>query len=244
MSPCFRAPYSNSSLSDVCRGSTFGQRHTSCYVHAKNKKEKWDLLIPYRFWRGLYNRFDRGVHPRQSVEDFLSAIQEETQQLQEQLASHKQVRQMSFVISQEKHNLLQHFVLIIEDDCCLMWWIENCWAGTGAGVQERCPESSHLWQEPHSVGPLSWARPGQHASGLHWGLPHQQPLSGQNARQQPDPAAEGPAPVIWNLPLQRQRSGVGNRRPELPFALQRGQRQGSRLWRGCLLNYLSKCSIW
>lgn len=78
-------------------------------------------MIPYRFWRGLYNRFDRGVHPRQSVEDFLSAIQEETQQLQEQLASHKQVRQMSFVISQEKHNLLQHFVLIIEDDCCLMW---------------------------------------------------------------------------------------------------------------------------
>lgn len=47
-----------------------------------------------RFWRGLYNRFDRGMHPRQSVEDYLSAIQEETQQLEEQLASHKQVRQM------------------------------------------------------------------------------------------------------------------------------------------------------
>lgn len=45
-----------------------------------------------RFWRGLYNRFDRGMHPRQSVEDYLSAIQEETQQLEEQLASHKQVR--------------------------------------------------------------------------------------------------------------------------------------------------------
>lgn len=47
---------------------------------------------PCRFWRGLYNRFDRGMHPRQSVEDYLSAIQEETQQLEEQLASHKQVR--------------------------------------------------------------------------------------------------------------------------------------------------------
>uniref|UniRef100_A0A671WCA3 Myotubularin related protein 7a n=1 Tax=Sparus aurata TaxID=8175 RepID=A0A671WCA3_SPAAU len=47
----------------------------------------------FKFWRGLYNRFDRGMHPRQSVEDYLSAIQEETQQLEEQLASHKQVGQ-------------------------------------------------------------------------------------------------------------------------------------------------------
>uniref|UniRef100_A0A3P8SM29 Myotubularin related protein 7a n=1 Tax=Amphiprion percula TaxID=161767 RepID=A0A3P8SM29_AMPPE len=44
----------------------------------------------FKFWRGLYNRFDRGMHPRQSVEDYLRAIQEETQQLEEQLASHKQ----------------------------------------------------------------------------------------------------------------------------------------------------------
>nr|XP_020485345.1 LOW QUALITY PROTEIN: myotubularin-related protein 7-like [Labrus bergylta] len=44
----------------------------------------------FKFWRGLYNRFDRGMHPRQSVEDYLSAIQEETEQLEEQLASHKQ----------------------------------------------------------------------------------------------------------------------------------------------------------
>uniref|UniRef100_A0A7N6BLF8 Phosphatidylinositol-3-phosphate phosphatase n=1 Tax=Anabas testudineus TaxID=64144 RepID=A0A7N6BLF8_ANATE len=44
---------------------------------------------PYSFklWRGLYNRFDRGMHPRQSVEDYLRAIQEETQQLEEQLAA-------------------------------------------------------------------------------------------------------------------------------------------------------------
>nr|XP_015801331.2 myotubularin-related protein 7a [Nothobranchius furzeri] len=44
----------------------------------------------FKFWKGLYNRFDRGMHPRQSVEDYLRAIQEETQQLEEQLASHKQ----------------------------------------------------------------------------------------------------------------------------------------------------------
>uniref|UniRef100_A0A8D3C570 Myotubularin related protein 7a n=1 Tax=Scophthalmus maximus TaxID=52904 RepID=A0A8D3C570_SCOMX len=45
----------------------------------------------FKFWRGLYNHFDRGMHPRQSVEDYLQAIQEETQQLHDQLASHKQV---------------------------------------------------------------------------------------------------------------------------------------------------------
>uniref|UniRef100_A0A674PK87 Myotubularin related protein 7a n=1 Tax=Takifugu rubripes TaxID=31033 RepID=A0A674PK87_TAKRU len=33
----------------------------------------------FKFWRGLYNRFDRGMHPRQSVEDYLSAIKEETE---------------------------------------------------------------------------------------------------------------------------------------------------------------------
>ncbi|XP_068596117.1 myotubularin-related protein 7-like [Brachionichthys hirsutus] len=44
----------------------------------------------FKFWRGLYNRFDRGMHPRQSTQDYLSAIREETQQLEEQLASHKQ----------------------------------------------------------------------------------------------------------------------------------------------------------
>lgn len=48
-----------------------------------------------RFWRGLYNRFDRGMHPRQSVEEHLSTIQEETRQLEEQLASHKQVEEDS-----------------------------------------------------------------------------------------------------------------------------------------------------
>uniref|UniRef100_A0A667ZLA5 Myotubularin related protein 7a n=1 Tax=Myripristis murdjan TaxID=586833 RepID=A0A667ZLA5_9TELE len=45
----------------------------------------------FKFWRGLYNRFDKGMHPRQSVQDYLMAIQEETQQLEEQLASHQKV---------------------------------------------------------------------------------------------------------------------------------------------------------
>ncbi|KAM4622152.1 myotubularin-related protein 7a [Polymixia lowei] len=42
----------------------------------------------FKFWRAMYNRFDKGMHPRQSVEDCLMAVREETQQLEEQLASH------------------------------------------------------------------------------------------------------------------------------------------------------------
>ncbi|XP_049604550.1 myotubularin-related protein 7a isoform X2 [Syngnathus scovelli] len=44
----------------------------------------------FKFWRGLYNRFDRGMHPRQSVEDYLRAIREENEQLEELLVMHKQ----------------------------------------------------------------------------------------------------------------------------------------------------------
>ncbi|XP_073518017.1 phosphatidylinositol-3-phosphate phosphatase MTMR7-like [Phyllobates terribilis] len=39
----------------------------------------------FRFWRGLYNRFEKGMHPRQSVTDFLQAVKEETQQLEEEM---------------------------------------------------------------------------------------------------------------------------------------------------------------
>uniref|UniRef100_A0A8D3CLB2 Myotubularin related protein 7a n=1 Tax=Scophthalmus maximus TaxID=52904 RepID=A0A8D3CLB2_SCOMX len=91
----------------------------------------------FKFWRGLYNHFDRGMHPRQSVEDYLQAIQEETQQLHDQLASHKQVG--------------------------------------------------------------------------------------------PDPPAPRLEPKIRSQPFQRQRPGVGDRRPELSLTAQRGQHQGSGL---------------
>uniref|UniRef100_A0A8C5NGN0 Myotubularin phosphatase domain-containing protein n=1 Tax=Gouania willdenowi TaxID=441366 RepID=A0A8C5NGN0_GOUWI len=53
----------------------------------------------FKFWSGLFNRFDHGVHPRQSVEDYLITIQEETQQLEEQRASHKQVQHCSAIVS-------------------------------------------------------------------------------------------------------------------------------------------------
>lgn len=65
-------------------------------LYRPNHSQTQGLLRPstapycFKFWRGLYNRFDRGVHPRQSVEDYLRTIQEETQQLEGQLASHKQ----------------------------------------------------------------------------------------------------------------------------------------------------------
>ncbi|KAK2498413.1 hypothetical protein MC885_009525 [Smutsia gigantea] len=38
-----------------------------------------------RFWSGMYNRFDKGLQPRQSVTDYLMAVQEETQQLEQEL---------------------------------------------------------------------------------------------------------------------------------------------------------------
>ncbi|XP_072107915.1 myotubularin-related protein 7b isoform X3 [Mobula birostris] len=37
------------------------------------------------FWRSMYNRFEKGMHPRQSVTEFLMAVKEETQQLEEEL---------------------------------------------------------------------------------------------------------------------------------------------------------------
>ncbi|XP_043983426.1 myotubularin-related protein 7a [Gambusia affinis] len=65
-------------------------------LYRQNHSQSQGLLRPstapycFKFWRGLYNRFDRGMHPRQSVEDYLRLIREETQQLEEQLDSHKQ----------------------------------------------------------------------------------------------------------------------------------------------------------
>ncbi|KAI4529663.1 hypothetical protein MG293_020341 [Ovis ammon polii] len=37
------------------------------------------------FWNGMYNRFEKGLQPRQSVTDYLVAVKEETQQLEEEL---------------------------------------------------------------------------------------------------------------------------------------------------------------
>nr|XP_033800120.1 myotubularin-related protein 7 isoform X2 [Geotrypetes seraphini] len=39
----------------------------------------------FKFWHGMYNRFDKGMQPRQCVLDFLMAVKEETQQLEEEL---------------------------------------------------------------------------------------------------------------------------------------------------------------
>ncbi|XP_011949007.1 PREDICTED: myotubularin-related protein 7 isoform X3 [Cercocebus atys] len=39
----------------------------------------------YKFWSGMYNRFEKGMQPRQSVTDYLMAVKEETQQLEEEL---------------------------------------------------------------------------------------------------------------------------------------------------------------
>lgn len=50
-----------------------------------------DLSINSRFWSGMYNRFEKGLHPRQSVTDYLMAVKEETQQLEEELEALQEV---------------------------------------------------------------------------------------------------------------------------------------------------------
>ena len=37
-----------------------------------------------RFWRGMYNRFENGVHPREPLGDLLAATTEHTQALSDQ----------------------------------------------------------------------------------------------------------------------------------------------------------------
>lgn len=50
------------------------------------------LCRPSRFWSGMYNRFEKGLQPRQSVTDYLMAVKEETQQLEEELEALEEVR--------------------------------------------------------------------------------------------------------------------------------------------------------
>ncbi|XP_057206051.1 myotubularin-related protein 7a [Triplophysa rosa] len=61
-----------------------------------NRSQTEGLLRPstapycFKYWKGLYNQFDRELHPRQSELDCLMAIKEETQQLEEELSLYKQ----------------------------------------------------------------------------------------------------------------------------------------------------------
>lgn len=42
-------------------------------------------------WKGLYNHMEKSMPPRQSPVDFLSAMREESQQLEEELTNHQEV---------------------------------------------------------------------------------------------------------------------------------------------------------
>ncbi|XP_010708442.1 myotubularin-related protein 7-like [Meleagris gallopavo] len=63
-------------------------------LYRPDHSQTWGTLHPqmapcnflYKFWSGMYNRFEKGLHPRQSVIDYLMAVKEETQQLEEELA--------------------------------------------------------------------------------------------------------------------------------------------------------------
>ncbi|XP_051890220.1 myotubularin-related protein 7b [Pristis pectinata] len=60
-------------------------------LYRQNHSQTQGVLRPhtapsnFRFWRSMYNRFEKGMHPRQSVTEFLMAVKEETQQLEEEL---------------------------------------------------------------------------------------------------------------------------------------------------------------
>jgi hypothetical protein len=49
-----------------------------------------------RFWSGMYNRFEKGMQPRQSVTDYLMAVKEESQQLEEELEALEEVRRTCY----------------------------------------------------------------------------------------------------------------------------------------------------
>lgn len=57
----------------------------------KDENTQSSALLP-RFWSGMYNRFDKGLQPRQSVTDHLTAVKEETQQLEQELEALEEVR--------------------------------------------------------------------------------------------------------------------------------------------------------
>ncbi|KAF7649309.1 hypothetical protein LDENG_00143530 [Lucifuga dentata] len=45
----------------------------------------------FKMWKGLYNHMEKSTLPRQSPADFLSAVKEESQQLEEELTNHQEV---------------------------------------------------------------------------------------------------------------------------------------------------------
>lgn len=53
----------------------------------------------------MYNRFEKGMQPRQSVTDYLMAVKEESQQLEEELEALEEVRHISLLCLTLEGNL-------------------------------------------------------------------------------------------------------------------------------------------
>lgn len=64
------------------------------YFLVTNTVKRFVIYFVLRFWSCLYNHFDMGLHPRQSVLECLTVVKKETQQLEEELASYMQVNAM------------------------------------------------------------------------------------------------------------------------------------------------------
>lgn len=45
----------------------------------------------------MYNRFEKGLHPRQSITEYLMAVKEETQQLEDELMVLEEVCLIGFL---------------------------------------------------------------------------------------------------------------------------------------------------
>ncbi|KAG9342425.1 hypothetical protein JZ751_016427 [Albula glossodonta] len=60
--------------------------------HSQTQGVLRPMTTPYyfKFWRGMYSRSDKRTLPRQSAVDYLMAVKEETQQLEDELAAHEQ----------------------------------------------------------------------------------------------------------------------------------------------------------
>jgi hypothetical protein len=49
--------------------------YISCFIHV--------ILVFARFWKGMYHRYDVGLHPREQIADILSAAKDHTDSLED-----------------------------------------------------------------------------------------------------------------------------------------------------------------
>uniref|UniRef100_A0A672FMH5 Myotubularin related protein 7b n=1 Tax=Salarias fasciatus TaxID=181472 RepID=A0A672FMH5_SALFA len=93
MNPLYKAELSQSQ--GVLRPNTTPycfKSVTAAHTHTRTHTLRADQSVAScRMWKGLYNHVEKSTPPRQSPADFLSAVREESQQLEEELTNHQEV---------------------------------------------------------------------------------------------------------------------------------------------------------